>query len=130
MWIFYSNLILKENTAEAKIPAKTRRDQPTSKNEVATENRSRARKLICQSFPSHDITKINFGEEIDDLSKRSRDLKIKLATRMTKATKERGCDKGSVVETKGNVQSRIFGRDTTLMSRRQLNITEVATSLL
>ena len=67
MWIFYSNLILQENTAKAKISAKTRRDQPTSINEVATENRSRDRKFICQSFPSHDITKINFGEEIEDL---------------------------------------------------------------
>ena len=85
--------------------------------------------LFVQSFPSHDITKINFGEEIEDLSKRSRDLKIKLATRMTKATNERGCDKGSVVETKGNIQSRIVGGDTTLMSRRRLNITEVATSI-
>ena len=111
MWIFYSNLIFQKSTAEAKIPAKTKRDQPTSRNEVAIEIRSRDRKLICQSFPSHDITKINFGEEIEDLSKRSSDLKIKLATRMTKATSERGCDKGSVVETKGNVQSRIFDRD-------------------
>ena len=85
--------------------------------------------LFVQSFPSHDITKINFGEEIEDLSKRSRDLKTKLATRMTKATSERGCEKGSVVETKGNIQSRIFGRNTTLMSRRQLNITEVRTSI-
>ena len=68
MWIFYSNLILQENTTEANISTKTRRDQPTSRNEVATENRSR-------------------------------DLKIKLATRMTKATSERG-------------------HDTTLMSRR------------
>ena len=51
-------------------------------------------------------------------------------TRITKATSERGCDKGSVVETKGNIQSIIFGRDTTLMSRRQLNIIEVATSIL
>ena len=110
MWIFYSNLILQENTAEAKISAKTRRDQPTSKNEVATKNRRRDRKLSFKSFPSHDITKIKFGEEIEDCSKRSRDLKIKLATRMTKATKERG-------------------HDTTLMSRRQLNITEVATSV-
>ena len=76
---------LYENTVEAKISAKTRRDQPTSIIEVATENRSRDRKLSC-------------------------DLKIKVATRMTKATKERG-------------------RDITLMSRRQLNITEVATSL-
>ena len=93
MWIFYSNSILQENTAEAKISAKTRRDQPTSRNEVSTENRSRDRKLIFQSFPSHDITKINFGEEIEDLSKGSRDLKIKLTTRITKATNERDCDK-------------------------------------
>ena len=48
MWIFYSNLILQENTAEAKIPTKTKRDQPKSRNEVATENRSRDRKHICQ----------------------------------------------------------------------------------
>ena len=61
MWIFYSNLILQENTTEAKISAKTRRDQPIRRNEVAIENRSR-------------------------------DLKIKLATRMTKATSERGRD--------------------------------------
>ena len=89
MWKFYSNLILQENIAEAKISAKTRRDQPTSKNEVAIENRSRDRKLSFQSFPSHDITKINFGEEIEDCSKRSRDLKIKLATRMNKATNKK-----------------------------------------
>ena len=48
---------------------------------------------------------------------------------MTKATSERGCDKGSVAVTKGIIQGRIFGRDTTLMSRRQLNITEVTTSI-
>ena len=110
MWIFYSILIFQENTSKAKISAKTKKDQPTSKNEVATQNRSRDWKLSFQSFPSHDITKISFGEEIEDCSKRSRDLKIKLATRMTKATNERG-------------------RDTTLMSRRQLNIKEFATSV-
>ena len=70
--------------------------------------------LFVQSFPSHNIAKINFGEEIEDLSKRSHNLKIKLVTRMTKATSERGCDNGSVVKTKGNIHSRIFGRDTTL----------------
>ena len=127
MWIFYSNLILQKNTIEAKIPAKTRRDQPISRNKVATESWSRNKKLFVQLIPSYDISRTSFGEEIEDLSKRSRDLKIKLATRMTKATYERGCDKGNVVETKGNIQSRIFGRDTTLKSRRQLNITEVAT---
>ena len=46
MWIFYSNLILKENTVEAKISAKTRRNQPISRIEVATENRSYDRKFI------------------------------------------------------------------------------------
>ena len=56
MWIFYSNLILKENTAKAKISEETRRDQLTRKIEVATENRGRDRKLSCQSDPSHDIT--------------------------------------------------------------------------
>ena len=69
MWIFYSNLILQENTADAKISVETRRDQPTSRIEVATENLSRDKKLSCQSFPSHDITKINFEEEIEDLNK-------------------------------------------------------------
>ena len=85
MWLFYSNLILQENTIEAKILVKTRRNQPTSRIEVATKNWSCDKKLSC-------------------------DLKIEVATRTTKATKERG-------------------RDITLMSRRQLNITKVATSL-
>ena len=37
MWIFYSSLIFQKNTAEAKITAKTKRDQPISRNEVTTE---------------------------------------------------------------------------------------------
>ena len=69
MWIFYSNLILQENTTDAKISAKTKRDQPTSRIEVANENQIHDRKLSCQSFPSPDITKINFEEEIEDLNK-------------------------------------------------------------
>ena len=69
MWIFYSNLILHENTAKAKILAETRRDQLTSRIEVATKNRGRDRKLICQSVPSHDITNFNFEEEIEVLNK-------------------------------------------------------------
>ena len=36
IWIFYSNLILQKSTAEAKIPTKTRRNKPKSRNEVAT----------------------------------------------------------------------------------------------
>ena len=56
MWIFYSNLILQENTEKAKILTETRRDQLTSRIEVAIENRGRDRKLSCQSVPCHDIT--------------------------------------------------------------------------
>ena len=81
MWIFYSNLILQENTADAKISVKTRRDQPTRRIEVVTENRSRDRKLSCQSFQSRDITKINFEEEIEEYNKRSCDLKKEVATK-------------------------------------------------
>ena len=50
--------------------------------------------LFVQSFPSHDITKISFGEEIEDLSKQSRDLKLSLRPELPKqqvkevATKE------------------------------------------
>ena len=69
MWIFYSNLILQENTAKAKISAETRRDQLTSRIEVATENRGRDRKLSCHSVPSHDITNFSFEEEIEVLNK-------------------------------------------------------------
>ena len=69
MWIFYSNLILQENTAKAKISAETRRDQLTSRIEVATENRGRDMKLSCQPVPSHDITNFSFEEEIEVLNK-------------------------------------------------------------
>ena len=69
MWIFYSNFILQENTAKAKISVETRRDQLTSRIEVATENWSRDRKLSCQSFPSHNITKFSFEKEIEVLKK-------------------------------------------------------------
>ena len=36
-WIFYSNLILQKITAELKAPARTRRNQSNSRDEVATE---------------------------------------------------------------------------------------------
>ena len=64
MWIFYSNLILQKNTAETKIPAKTRRDQPISRNEVATESRSHDKKLFVQLIPSYDISRTSLEEEI------------------------------------------------------------------
>ena len=69
MWIFYSNLIFAGKLAYAKISAKTRKDKPISRIEVVTENWSHDRKLSCQLFPSHDITKIKFEEEIEDLNK-------------------------------------------------------------
>ena len=49
---------------------------------------------LVQSFPSHDVTKISLEEEIEDLSKRSRDLKLSLRPELPKqqvkevATKE------------------------------------------
>ena len=52
-----------------KFQQKTRRDQLTSRIEVATENRSRDRKLSCQSVPSHDITKFSLEEEIEVLKR-------------------------------------------------------------
>ena len=69
MWIFYSNLILQKNTAEAKIPAKTRRDQPISRNEVTTESRSCDKKLFVQLILGYDISRINLEEEIEGLFK-------------------------------------------------------------
>ena len=76
MWIFYSNLILQKNTAEAKIPAKTRRDQPISRNEVATKSRNRNKRLFVQLIPGYDISRTSLEEEIEGLFKRSRDLKL------------------------------------------------------
>ena len=75
MWIFYSNLILQKNTAEVKIPTKTKRDQPIGRNEVATESRSRNKKLFVQLIPGYDISRTSLEEEIEGLFKRSRDLK-------------------------------------------------------
>ena len=94
MWIFYSNLILQKNTVEAKIPAKTKRDQPISINEVATESRSRDKKLFVQLIPGYDISRTSLEEEIEGLFKRSRDLKLSLGPELPKlqvkeaATKE------------------------------------------
>ena len=94
IWIFYSNLILQENTAEAKIPTKTRRDQPISINEVATESRSRNKKLFVKLIPGYDISRTSLKEEIEGLFKRSRDLKLSLRPELPKqqlkevATKE------------------------------------------
>ena len=81
MWIFYSNLILQKNTAEEKIPEKTRRDQPIRRNEVATESRSRNKKLFVQLIPGYDISRTSLEEEIEGLFKRSRDLKLGLRQR-------------------------------------------------
>ena len=99
MWIFYSNLILQKSTTEAKIPAKTRRDQPTSRNEVGNENRSRNLKLSLRpKLPKQQVKEV--------------------------ATKEVWSRLKELFKV-----DRIFGRDTTLMSRRRLKTTEVATSI-
>ena len=56
-WIIYSTLILQKNTAEPEIPTKIISNQPTSRNLVATENRSRDLELLVQLFHGHNITK-------------------------------------------------------------------------
>ena len=67
-----------------KIPAKTRRDQPISRNEVATESRSRDKKLFVQLIPGYDISRTSLEEEIEGLFKRSRDLKLSLRPELPK----------------------------------------------
>ena len=84
MWIFYSNLILQKNTAEAKILDKTRRDQYISRNEVATESRSLDNKLFVQLIPGYDISRTSLEEGIEGLFKRSRDLKLSLRLELPK----------------------------------------------
>ena len=85
---------MQENTAEAKIPAKTRRDHPISRNEVATESRSHDKKLFVQLIPGYYISRTSLEEEIEGLFKRSRDLKLSLRPELPKqqlkevATKE------------------------------------------
>ena len=65
---FTPNLILQKSTAEIKSQQKPEEIslQAEMKSQlkigVATES------LFVQSFPSHEITKISFGEEIEDLS--------------------------------------------------------------
>ena len=84
MWIFYSNLILQKNTAEAKITAKTRKDQPISINEIAPESRSCNKKLFVQLIPGCDISRTSLEEEIEGLFKRTRDLRLGLRPELPK----------------------------------------------
>ena len=84
MWIFYSNLILQKNTEEVKIPAKTRRDRPISRNEVATESRSRDKKMFVQLILGYDISSISLEEKVGGLFRRSRDLKLSLRLKLPK----------------------------------------------
>ena len=116
-----------KSTAEAKTTAKTRRNQPKSRNEVATESRSRDKKLFVQLIPGYDISRTSLEEEIEGLFKRSHDLKFKWRPEMTKATIDKGYDQEGVVEIKGINQGRILGCNTTLMSRRRLKTIEVVT---
>ena len=54
---------------EVKILAKTRRDRPISRNEVATESQSHDKKLFVQLIPSYDISNTSLEEEIEGLFK-------------------------------------------------------------
>ena len=87
-WIFYSNFILQEITTELKAPARTRRNQSNSINEVATRNSS------IQLFSGHETTKTSLKGEMEGCVKLSRDRKLRLQPEIPKhpardiATKE------------------------------------------
>ena len=69
MWIFYSNFILQENTAEVQILEKNQKKSAFSRIEVTTENLSRDRNAQVPAIPSHDINKFGFEEETENLNK-------------------------------------------------------------
>ena len=62
----------------------TRRDQPISRNEVATKSQSRDKKLFVQLILGYDIIMIILEEEIEGLFKRSHDLKLSLRPELPK----------------------------------------------
>ena len=64
------------------------------------------RSLFVQLILGYDISRTSLEEEIEGLFKQSRDLKFKWRLKMTKATSDKGCDQGSVVETKGIIHGR------------------------
>ena len=112
MWIFYSNFILQENTAKAKISAKIRINQFTAELKSQLKIRVTTGSLVVSQFKVTTSPNSCFEEEIEVLK------------RVKSLLKERSCDNGNVVGTKkGNIQMK------KLMSRHQLNTTEVATSL-
>ena len=81
--------LLKFNFAEkysrSKNPSKkTRRDQLMSRNEVATEIRSRNKKLFVQRILGYDINRTSLEEAVEGLFKRSRDLKLSLRPELPK----------------------------------------------
>ena len=83
------DILLKFNFAgkykkKEKIPVKTRRDQPISRNEVVTESRSRDKKLFVQLIPGYDISRTSLEEEIEGLFKQIRDLKLSLLPELPK----------------------------------------------
>ena len=124
------DILLKFNFCR-KVQQKRKSQQKPEEISLKAEMRSQlkvgvaTRSLFVQLIPSYDISRTSLEEEIEGLFKRSRDLKFKWRPEMTKGTSDKGCDQESVVETKGINQGRISGRDTTLMSRRQLKTTEL-----
>ena len=76
------DILLKFNFAEkysrSENPSKNqKKNHPKSRNEVATESRSRDKKLFVQLIPGYDISRTSLEEEIKGLFKRRRDLKFK-----------------------------------------------------
>ena len=79
---------MQEITIELKAPAKTRRNQSNSRDEVGARNSS------IQLFPGHDTTKTSVEGEMEGCVKLSRDRKLRLRPEIPKhlardiATKE------------------------------------------
>ena len=63
---------LQENTIELKAPARTRRNQSNSRDEVAIRN------ILIQLFPSHNTAKTSLEGEMEGCIKLSRDRKLRL----------------------------------------------------
>ena len=88
MWIFYSNFILQENTAKAKISAKIRINQFTAELKSQLKIRVATGSLVVSQFQVTTSQNSCFAEETEVLK------------RVKSLLKERSCDKGNVVETK------------------------------
>ena len=122
MSIFYLNFILQENTAKAKISAKTRINQFTAELKSQLKIRVMTGSLVVSQFQVTTSPNSCFEEEIEVLK------------RVKSLLKERSCDKGNVVGIKRkypneeiNVTTSLRRRDTNWIQLRSQHHSVVAT---